>query len=161
MSDVAKTVVVLALVVAFLGGYLVGNQQGGFASERDLTMAESKAYSHADHGTLDVSATAAIPKVDVIVHNDALSGRNLEMVTDNFRFAPEHVGLEHVAGEGHAHLYMDGKKVARLYGRWFHIPEPARGTHRIKVTLNANSHQTLVVDGQAIEDVETLIVTDS
>lgn len=91
--------------------------------------------------------------IDKLAEAEAQLGKNLEIVTDNLRFAPEHASSEHVAGEGHAHLYMDGRKVARLYGRWFHIPEPAPGIHRIGVILNANVHQALVVDGQAIESV--------
>jgi len=62
-----------------------------------------------------------------------------------------------VAGEGHAHLYLDGEKVARVYGRWFHIPEPGPGAHSVRVTLNANS-QDLVINGEVIADTETFSI---
>jgi len=89
-----------------------------------------------------------------------MAGRNLEIITENFRFAPEHAGSENVAGEGHAHLYIDGKKIARVYGPWFYIPEPGPGTHSVRVTLNANSHQDFVVGNQVIEDTENFTVSE-
>ena len=75
---------------------------------------------------------------------------NLHIVTEHFRFAPEDVNAVHVPGEGHAHIYVDGVKLNRVYGPWYHLtglPEDAR---EIRVTLNANSHETLSVDGAPV-----------
>ena len=159
MSDKEKTVVVLVAVAVFLGGYLLGNQRRVNASEAVIATLQRDTHDH-KHGTIDVSADTAIPRVDLVIHEDAMSGRNLEIVTENFRFAPEHASSDHVAGEGHAHLYVDGKKIARVYGRWFHLSDPAPGTHSIRVTLNSNSHQDFAVGGEVIEDIETLTVPE-
>jgi hypothetical protein len=63
-----------------------------------------------------------------------------------------------VAGEGHAHLYIDGKKITRLYGEWYFIPSLKPGTHTIRVTLNANTHEDYAVGGKLVEDTVTVVV---
>ncbi|WP_170169216.1 hypothetical protein [Mesobacillus subterraneus] len=38
---------------------------------------------------------------------------------------------------------MNGKKVNRLYGNYYHLGELEKGIYEIKVTLNANNHGVL------------------
>ena len=52
------------------------------------------------------------------VHPDSVSGFNVQIVPMAFTFAPEKVNTTHVPGEGHAHLYVDGVKLRRVYGPW-------------------------------------------
>ena len=85
------------------------------------------------------------PTLDLVVVRDVDHGWNVNIITENFRFSPEHVGGQPVPGEGHAHLYVDGKQVARVYGPWFHINKLPHGLVDITVTLNANDHSQLVV----------------
>ena len=66
-------------------------------------------------------------------------------MTTNFRFAPENASSPHRDGEGHALLYVNGEKVARLYGPWFHIEFLPSGPTKVTVTLNANDHSGLAV----------------
>ena len=47
---------------------------------------------------------------------DSVDGLNLEISTTGFEWSPEGAGGEHVAGAGHAHVYVDGVKHARAYG---------------------------------------------
>ena len=106
------------------------------------------------HAELDVSAWPAAPTVAIVVTKDAMSGYNLEIQTQNFTFAPQRASSTALPNEGHAHLMVDGKKFARVYGNWFHIPAEAvaaPGIHEIHVTLNANDHSDLVHDGKVIE----------
>jgi len=106
------------------------------------------------HKELDVSTWPAVPTVAIVVSKDAVSGYNLEIQTQNFTFAPQRASTTALPNEGHAHLMVDGKKIARVYGSWFHIPAEtvaAPGTHEIHVTLNANDHSDLIHDGKAIE----------
>jgi len=158
MTDKERTLAVLAAVVVFLGGYFLGGQQRVTSFGQAFESLQASSHQH-KHGTINVSANAAVPSVDLVVHQDAISGRNLEILTKNFRFAPEHASSKHVPGEGHAHLYIDGKKVARVYGHWFHIAEPASGTHSIRVTLNSNSHDDLVAGNKLIEDEEIITIS--
>jgi len=80
-----------------------------------------------------------------------MSGWNIQIETSNFSFAPEHASNVHEPGEGHAHLYINGKKIARMYGPWIHVPELLKARNTIKVTLNTNDHQTITVDGKPVE----------
>jgi hypothetical protein len=53
-------------------------------------------------------------------------------------------------GEGHAHLFVNGKKVARVYGDWVHL-NVGKGTNQVKVNLTTNSHKDYFYNGKAIE----------
>ena len=57
------------------------------------------------------------------------------------------------------HLYIDGNKIARIYGEWYHLDELPEDAQMISVGLYANNHQPLAVDGVAITDM--VMVTDS
>lgn len=157
MGDREKTIVVLVAVAVFFGGHVLGSRQQGSPTEQVAALPQHGA--HHRYGTLDISTDDSVPQVDLVVHKDPMSGLNLEIITENFRFAPEHASTEHVPGEGHAHLYLDGKKIARVYGRWFHIEDPAPSAYSIRVTLDSNSHKELVVNGKVVEDVEPLTIT--
>ena len=37
----------------------------------------------------------------------------MHLVTENFTFTPEKIDQESEGSEGHAHVYVDGKKIAR------------------------------------------------
>ena len=83
---------------------------------------------------------------------------NLQVKTRNFDFAPRDAGGVHVDGTGHAHLYVNGVKQARLYGDWHHIPDLPAGEVLIEVVLNTNDHRPLAVAGQKIAAETRLIV---
>ncbi len=69
---------------------------------------------HSDHAELselvDVSELNNPPQVSIEATRDSMAGWNIKVDTRQSRFAPEQVNHEHIAGEGHAHLYVDGKK---------------------------------------------------
>jgi uncharacterized surface protein with fasciclin (FAS1) repeats len=116
------------------------------------------AHSHAD-GTmhdhsamLDVSGGPA-PFVDLQVIPLDGGGYNVRVQTLNFTFAPHHVDMEPMAGEGHAHLYVDGVKIARIYGEWYHLESLPDDAQMISVDLYANNHQPLAIDGETISDM--------
>lgn len=110
-------------------------------------------HSLHSHGILDVQgldAEAALPTLSLTVLPDTVAGWNIQLHTEHFRFTPQQVGGPDVAGEGHAHLYVDGIKFARLYSDWYHLKNLTPGQHKIRVTLNANSHATFGDRGQPI-----------
>lgn len=85
-----------------------------------------------------------------------MGGWNLQLVTTNFEFAPEQINQASVTSAGHAHLYLNGEKITRLYSSWYHLPSLPSGSQTLTVTLNANGHEALVHDGQPILDTEVL-----
>ncbi len=115
-------------------------------------------HSHANE-LQDVSTWENKPTLILGIEQDAMSGWNLHLNTTHFRFAPEQVNLAPTEGEGHAHLYINEKKVARIYSPWFHIPVLQKGKHVIKVQLNANDHAALAFGENPIE-VNTIVTVD-
>ena len=105
-----------------------------------------------NHDTMvSLPAGPGAPALEISLEPDPVSGWNLHIVTDNFTFAPDRAGLAHTPGEGHAHVYVNGEKVARVYGPWFHLPALPEGRSLVEVTLNANDHSALAVDGKALK----------
>ena len=112
---------------------------------------EKLAQDSAHSSLYDVSnSPQGVPELGLAIHKDTVKGWNLELITENFVFSPESTGTDPRAGRGHAHLHINGKKEARIYGRWFHLDDLPTGTNEIEVTLNANNHATLSVNGQPI-----------
>ena len=88
-------------------------------------------------------------------------GVNVVIDTENWRWAPDEVDQGHVPGSGHAHIYVDGEKIDRVYGPEYHLTGLSPGTHEVRVTLNANSHNELLVDGELVQDTVTVTIEGS
>ncbi len=111
------------------------------------------------HGILEVPAVGA-PQVAVAVEKDPMEGWNVTVSTMNFDFTPEMVNGDNVDNTGHAHLYINDMKIARLYGPYFHIHELPEGEHEISVTFSSNDHSYYYVDGNLIE-ARTIITQET
>jgi len=55
-------------------------------------------------------------------------------------------------------VYIDGIKIARVYGSWHHISSIEPGVHEIQVTLNANSHEEYAFNGEVISILKTITI---
>jgi len=122
------------------------------------------AESHAEmdhsahHGAVDLPAGAEAPGLEIKLTKDPMAGWNLQVIPQNFRFSPENASLGDIDGEGHAHVYINGTKLGRLYGNWLHIGDLPQGEVEVKVSLNTNSHNALVVASQPVEATVSLQV---
>lgn len=67
----------------------------------------------------------------------------------------------HVDNQGHAHLYLNGLKLSRLYDTTFSIGGLLPGTYELKVSLNTNDHRTYLRQGQPVEATLHLEIPDS
>jgi hypothetical protein len=105
---------------------------------------------------IEIAPGPAAPTVQISVAPDAVGGWNLHVTTTNFRFAPEHASLPNIEGEGHAHIYVNGQKVARLYGPWYHIASLPPGDVEVAVSLNANDHREFSVGGRIVRATVTV-----
>ncbi|MCB1233787.1 MAG: hypothetical protein KDM91_01795 [Verrucomicrobiae bacterium] len=122
-----------------------------------------KRSRHAREGAIEVGEGANAPRLAIAFHKDSVTGWNLELIAENFEFTPAAAGGDPAPGQGHAHLYVDGEKVARLYGPWYHLRDLAPGRHTISVTLNANNHAALTVKGRPVEastEIEVLTLPE-
>ena len=99
--------------------------------------------------------------VSVEAEPDSVSGINVSLSTTGFTFAPGEAGGEHVAGHGHAHLYVDGVKVGRPYGEHHHVSSIGPGEHTVRATLNTNTHAEYTTGGRVVEAMTTVVVPDA
>jgi hypothetical protein len=113
---------------------------------------------HDDHATLTIPDGQAIPTVKLVVTPDAMAGWNMEIQLTNFTFNPAQVNQSSKPTEGHAHLLLNDRKVARIYGTWNHIPKLPKGQNVLKVVLMTNKHEALTTNGQPIVGQVTIDV---
>ena len=150
-----------SLVITFVSGALIG--AGLYWAAGDLWSVPSPdgpadaSKPHA-HGMLAVDDWARPPTIDADIFKDPESGWNLHVVTTNFTFNAAAAGHDNVEGEGHAHIYVNGDKLGRLYGDWYHIGGLSVGQHDVKVSLNANDHSALHRNGAALAAQVTITV---
>ncbi|WP_216830899.1 hypothetical protein [Alkalihalobacterium elongatum] len=64
----------------------------------------------------------------------------VECIIDQFTFAKEKAGKNHVDGEGHVHLFVDGQRVDSIYQAAFIIKGLPSGEHTIKIELVKNNY---------------------
>ena len=100
------------------------------------------------------------PSVTAELVDDPAGGWSLHAVPSNFRLAPENASGDHVDGEGHMHLYINGEKVARVYETWYQMPPLPAGTHGITVALQTNDHAPITAGGSSVETTITLEVSE-
>ncbi|WP_149031288.1 hypothetical protein [Moorena producens] len=110
------------------------------------------------HGTMEIPSGQPVPDVDIVVSPDPMTGWNLEIKVSNFQFSPKNASKAHQPGEGHGHLFINGKKITRIYSNWYYIGKLEPGRNEITVSLNSNNHQDLVHNGEMISDTEIIEV---
>lgn len=147
-------------ITALVSGTLVSGMLFGGGLQPHIHTDGSEADEVAAYSDpVDITESDWQPTVTISATPDGIAGWNVTLQTTNFAFAPGAVGEEPVEGEGHAHLYLDGRKIARLYGRAYHIANPTPGTHTLRVTLQANTHHPLYRNGNPIMAETTIDAT--
>ncbi len=125
-------------------------------SQYDTAVASSTGHSS---GVMDLTNGELVPEVthiEVIQENP--DSYNLHVEIDNWAFTPALTGEETIPNEGHAHVYVNGEKVGRMYSNWFHLGDLPAGENHIVVTLNGNDHTDFVANGQLLGDEVTITV---
>lgn len=153
-KDIA--LVIVALLLGFSGGYTMA-QNSIEEHAHDDDHAPAMYMSHETH---DASELTQTPNVTIEILKDAHSGWNVKLTTENFTFTPENASGSHDDNEGHAHLYIDGEKVARMYGQWYHIEKLSPGEHTVRATLNTNHHKYYAVDDELVDHTITITVEE-
>lgn len=99
-----------------------------------------------------------VPSIKSWVTQDHSGSWLLKIETTNFTFAPEKAGLKEIHyNEGHAHIYVNGKKLNRLYGNYYNLGALEKGANQIRVSLNTNNHGTLYFNGTEIAATVTIL----
>ncbi|MFM2415120.1 MAG: hypothetical protein RI911_813 [Candidatus Parcubacteria bacterium] len=154
----------IQVIIAALIGLVIGIM-GTFVTFNNDTMHQATpeaAHVHGhdmEHTGIQADTSKPTPSVTIHAQKDSKSGYNIHVQTQHFTFTPERVGESSVQGEGHAHVYVNDKKVMRLYSAWAHIPGDAfqSGENTITVTLNGNDHSDWMLGKEHIEAEATVV----
>jgi len=146
----------LTLVIGFVAGIAIPSR-----APVEPTPAEkgTESTSHI-HETIEISTEQPLPAVTLEVVQGPDEAWNAHMTFENFVLAPDQAGAEHVEGQGHAHIYLDGKKINRVYGNWYHLGKLQPGEHEVEVTLSTNNHRELVQNEKTIGAIQKITVTE-
>ena len=110
--------------------------------------------------TFTVPSDEIAPTINFDITKDTMGGWDVHVATTNFMFSPDHLDGPPVAGEGHVHLYIDNSLMIML-GPWYHIDSLTPGPHEVRVGLFNNDHSAYSINGQHIEAMKQIIVSDS
>ena len=125
------------------------------------TIIPSQAQSNGAISVHEITQEVA-PQATLEVRKDPTGGFNVHVVTSNFVWRPEMASMQHMAGEGNAHVYLDGRKIMRIYNEWFHLNTfqfaTKPGEQLLTIEFVGNDHapytiQGLPVGAEALIDV--------
>ena len=132
----------LVFFIPFLGFFFY------FTSTNEHNMSSA---NHMQHDYVEIPEGYHVPSVNISVTEDMSGTWLLSVETTHFNFAPKEVGNDAPSyNEGHAHIYVNGKKINRLYGPFYNLDTLKKGENEIMVTLNSNNHGVLAYRGKSI-----------
>ncbi|MGW0914328.1 hypothetical protein ACWD1Z_21620 [Streptomyces sp. NPDC002784] len=93
------------------------------------------------------------PEVGVEVQPNSDESWDVRLTVRGFRFSPAGAKEVPVAGRGLAHLYLDGRLIAKVRTPEYRLPAHLvpRGTHHVTARLYADDGTVWAVDGEPIE----------
>ena len=127
-------------------------------------IAEEVVMDHS-HMPINIPVNIATPALSLHLAKDAMSGYNLTLQLQRYTLIPPpevissmkelmKVSINKETGfvEGHAHLYVNGIKVQRIYGEHIHISETLfkNGINTVSVTLNNHGHMFWVANDKKV-----------
>ena len=139
MSPVAATST-SSILRAVVSATVVDKDQG---HERAGPSAHAE-YDH--HEQIELPAHEA-PTLALGLREFGHRGYALSLETTRFSFTPDHADGPHVPGKGHAHLYIDGRKIARIYSPHHPLEPFSPESREINVILVRNDHRVDATGG--------------
>ncbi|MDN2662303.1 hypothetical protein OW492_02780 [Psychromonas sp. 14N.309.X.WAT.B.A12] len=127
---------------------------------------QSLAQEIIEHSHLPITVPVDIPspRLSLKLSKDTIDGYNLTLNTKHYSLIPPpkkatmaelmKVSIDPRSNvvEGHAHLYINGTKIRRIYGKTIHIPLHyfKNGINTVSVTLNNHGHMYWVAENKKI-----------
>lgn len=113
---------------------------------------KNAAMAEHSHPPREVAPDRPVPSVTHLMFPDVMDGYNVQILPVNFAFTPADINRAVQDNEGHAHIYVNGVKIGRVYAPWVHLPAKLLrpGLNEVTVTLNANDHSEWALDGVPI-----------
>ena len=115
------------------------------------------AQAHSD-GTMSIHEVSPqdAPTGTLEIEKDPTGGFNVHVVTNNFIWRPEMASMKYVPGEGHAHVFLDGRKIMRIYNEWFHLNTfqfaTKAGEQILSIEFVGNDHAPYTIQGSPVGD---------
>jgi hypothetical protein len=109
-------------------------------------------------GTMSIHEIAQedAPTAFLEIKKDPTGGFNVHVVTTKFKWRPEMASMKYVPGEGHAHVFLDGRKIMRIYNEWFHLNTfqfaTRAGEQLLTVEFVGNDHAPYTIQGSPVGD---------
>ncbi len=92
------------------------------------------------------------PSVEIIPPETiSADGFDVILAVDNFDFVMAADDASHQPNQGHAHIYLNGLKLGRMYEDRFRVGALTPGEYRLRVGLNTNDHRPYEVSGSTVE----------
>lgn len=103
------------------------------------------------HKSREIGPDTPIPKIELTVFRDVMDGVNVHIEVANYVLnAPDLANKSLISEEGflqgHAHVFVNGTKRQRLYGKDIHIPKSwlKDGVNQVAISLNSHQHENWV-----------------
>ncbi len=145
---------VLAVVLVILAAACASTADDPIAAEAD---GHDHEHEPNDPARLREWTGSPVPNVELAITETGNGQRLLAITADGFTFTTADI-IEPVAGEGHAHLYVDGELVTMIYRPGFVLPRLDPGPHLLAVTLSTNDHLEYASDGEPITGTTQLAI---
>jgi len=135
-----------------------------FISSFNVTGKEMAIMDHS-HMPINLPENTPVPALSIQLNQDAMSGYNLALTLQRYTLIPPPASVLSMSDlmvatinktsgfiEGHAHLYINGTKIQRIYGENIHIPQThfKTGINTVSVTLNNHGHMYWVANKKKI-----------
>ncbi|WP_299669086.1 hypothetical protein [uncultured Ruegeria sp.] len=104
-----------------------------------------------DHNPANGIEISPSPTITLVREPDiSTDGFAVEISVKNFEFVLVEGSAPHVDGQGHAHIYLNGLKLGRLYEDSFEVGALTPGDYELTVALNSNDHRPYMSNGAHI-----------
>ena len=129
----------------------LGMSDGSEVVTRILHKTATGTMSGMDHSMGNGIDMLPSPKIALAGDPDVKAdGFEVEITVENFEFVVVDGMAPHVDGQGHAHIYLNGVKLGRLYENRFEVGGLPAGEYNLTVALNSNDHRPYLSDGAPI-----------
>ena len=148
----------VALVFIILVAATVACGDGAVPDEGGHASAGHNDGGHSHDGMVDLSGLPDRPSLTIVATPDGPGAVALEITVDGLELVPVDPPQEHQAGQGHAHVTVDGTSVAMVAETHYRLTGLSSGSHVLEVSLSSNDHRGYMVDGKPISVSMTLVV---
>ena len=129
----------------------LGMSDGSEVVARILHPTPTDAMSGMDHGMNNGINLSPSPTITLARDPDVTAaGFEVEIAVENFEFVVVDDMAAHVDGQGHAHIYLNGVKLGRLYEERFEVGGLSAGEYELTIALNSNDHRPYVSDNAPV-----------